>query len=148
LPDRGQFAVEHMLVVAFGILIMIPIIYFFYSYSVNQMDEVTMTQLNRMGNDIINNAESVYYMGNPSRITLDSNMPAGVRNITIVGNKELVFKVTYKDKLSDVAFSSNVPIVGPYLNETNTNCNSVCYSAGLKHITVISQGENVSIVFR
>ena len=148
MPKKGQFAVEHMLVVAFGILIMIPIIYFFYSYSVRQVDEVAMTQLNRMGNDIINNAESVYYMGKPSRITLDSNMPGDVRNITIMGNKELVFKVTYKDTLSDVAFSSNVPIVGPYLNQTDTKCDSSCYSPGLKHITMISNGENVSIVFR
>ncbi len=148
MTDRGQFAVEHLLVVAFGLLVIIPIIYFFYNYSVSQVDEVSMTQLNRMGNDILNNAESVYYMGKPSRITLDSNMPSGVRNITVLGSKELVFWVTYNGKVSEVAFSSNVPIEGPYVNETDTSCNSACYSAGLKHITLISQGENVSIVFK
>ena len=148
MPDRGQFAVEHLLVVAFGLLVIIPIVYFFYNYSVSQVDEVSMTQLNRMGNDILNNAESVYYMGKPSRITLDTNMPSGVKNITVLGSKELVFWATYNGKVSEVAFSSNVPIGGPYINETGTKCNYACYSAGLKHITLISQGENVSIVFK
>jgi len=148
LTGRAQFAIEHILVVAISIMVIIPIVYFFYNYSVSQMDEVSMTQLNRMGNDILNSAESVYYMGNPSRVTLDTNMPGNVVNITIMGNKDLVFKALFNGRLSDVAFSSNVPIVGPYINETGTRCNNGCYSAGLKHITMICQGDNVSIVFK
>lgn len=148
MSDKAQFAVEHMLVIALGILVIIPIVYFFYNYSVSQMDEVSMTQINRMGNDILNSAESVYYMGKPSRVTLDTNMPPGVNGIYILGTKEIVYNFTFRGKYSDIAFSSNVPIAGPYANETGTPCSSACYSPGLKHITMISEGENVSIVFK
>ena len=149
MSKKAQFATEHILVVAFGLLIIVPIVYFFYTYSIGQVEEVSLTQINKMGNDIINNAETVYYMGKPSRITLDVNMPDNIENIVILGNKELVFHIDVgMSNYTEMAFSSNVPIVGPYINKTGIMCNTACYSPGLKHITAISQGTNVSIVFK
>ena len=149
MARRAQFATEHILVVAFGLLIIIPIVYFFYSYSIGQVEEVSYTQISKTGNDIINNAEIVYYMGKPSRITLDVNMPDKVMNITILGNKELVFFIDVgKGNYTEMAFSSNVPIAGPYLAKTGVPCSSPCYSAGLKHIITLAEDTNVSTIFK
>jgi len=149
LNKKAQFAIEHILVVAFGLLIIIPIVYFFYTYSIGQVEEVSHTQISKTGNDIINNAEAVYFMGKPSRITLDVNMPDMVHNITIMGNKEIVFFLNaIGGDYTEMAFIANVPISGVYLNSTSTRCDEVCWSPGLKHITVESLGDEVAVIIK
>ncbi|MBU3941516.1 MAG: hypothetical protein KKF74_01240 [Nanoarchaeota archaeon] len=103
--------------------------------------------VNRFGTQIIDAAEKVYYLGGPSKTTLDLTMPKGVRNMEIWCNQELVF---FLADGSELAFKSRVNIT---TNITADDASGRCcynftkrdYSPGLKHVIVEANGDNVLI---
>ena len=149
---RAQFAVEHILVIAIGIMILIPVINILYGYSKGQTDDITTAQIQNMGNSIIDTSETIYFMGDPAKITLEETMPGNINEITVLGNKELVFYIG--DKNSSYPFLSDVPIDGPFYETVDVYCNEssvtkeTCFSQGLKKITILAGDDNSSIIIR
>lgn len=128
--NTGQASLEYLLVFTMAFVIMLPMLYLFYDYSTKSSELITSADLAIIGNDIINAAESVYYMGRGSRLVLDTTFPDGLLNITILsdwdaGVNELIFNLT-NGKI--MAYFSNVNINGSF-GETDI-------TPGLKHITV------------
>lgn len=123
------------MVVAVITVIVIPTIWIFYSYSQSSTTQLRTSQVEKIGNDIVNNAEKVYYMGVPSKITLEETMPDGVKNITIISDwaatppiNELVFYVKSDGKISEAVFSSKVNINGTFSLEA--------FSQGVKKVVL------------
>ncbi len=136
---KGQVSLEHLIMVAIAMLTLLPVIYLFYNYSKESTSEVNFASVNNLGNKIINRAESVYYLGEPSKLTLEENMPLAVQNIAILQDSinniyELVFTL---DGNETAVFSSDVPISGDF---TDTSV-----SQGTKTITIESLGSYVNI---
>ena len=149
---KTQFAMEHIAMIGFGILIIIPMVYLFSTNSLSQSEELITKQIEQIGNKITDNAETIYYMGTPSKITLEEMFPDKIVDIEIVNNEQLVFY--YSDKNSSRPFLSNVPIDGIYYEKTGDYCEDndvwmgACTAAGLKKITLKAEENNVSIIFR
>ncbi|MBS1266705.1 MAG: hypothetical protein MAG795_00674 [Candidatus Woesearchaeota archaeon] len=121
---------EFMLTFVIAFFILIPIIYVFHNYTSDSTQKRNYNQINIIGNDIVNNAESVYYMGQPARLTLVESMPSGIQSIYIESNwtkniNELVFQFHTGE---NVSFFSNVNI--------NASFNSSDFSQGIKEITL------------
>ena len=152
MKKRGQFAVEHIMVVGIGLLVIIPVIYMFYSYSSSQADQAMIAQVQKIGHEIVDNAETIYYMGEPAKVTIKEAFPDKINSIKVLGDGthyELVFKVG--DTGSENSFVSDVPIQGPFYEEIGVRCddqsvNGACYHAGKRSISLIALGDNVSIV--
>ncbi len=149
--SKGQFAVEHLMVIGIGILLIIPVVNMLYSYSSHQTDELGMAQISNIGNQIIDSSETIYYLGQPSRITLEENFPDQINEIKILGNRELVFYVGSKN--SSYPFLSNVRIDGIFYGDLETYCNDTsvqgaCYSPGIKKIMILAGDDNASIIFK
>jgi len=144
---KAQASMEYLLVAGMITLVILPSIYIFYSYSHRSNQEIAQSQINRFGTQIIDAAEKVYYLGGPSKTTLDLTMPDGVRNMEIWCNKELVF---FLADGSDISFKSVVNIT---TNITANDASGRCcynftkrdYSPGLKHVIVEANGDNVLI---
>jgi len=93
--------------------------------------------VNVIGNDIVNAAESVYYMGNPARLTLVETMPTGIKLIHIESNwtkdiNELVFQFFSGE---NVSFFCNVNI--------NESFNNASFTQGIKKIVLDSANDSV-----
>lgn len=136
---KAQASMEHVMIVGVALVTILPMVYLFYSYSQSSVEGINLARLNKFGRSLVNNAESVYYLGAPTRITIEESMPDGIRNMTIksddlLGIYELIF--TLNDG-SDIAYSSNVNISGSF-NEDD-------FSVGLKNIIIESRGTYVLI---
>jgi len=81
MPKKAQASAEYILVSSLILLIILPTIYIFYSYSNKSSEEIRQSQVNKVGTDIVDAAEQVYYLGEPSKTTLDAIMPDGVEKI-------------------------------------------------------------------
>lgn len=138
MEKKSQSSIEYMVIVAFGLFVLIPVIIMFYTYSESASSDVSLIRLNNIGTTIINNAESIYYLGEPSRVTIKVNFPNGVEGITtksIEQVHELIFNVT---GASELAFSSNVNISGTF--------NDQSYSPGDKNVELIAHNDFVEII--
>jgi uncharacterized protein (UPF0333 family) len=154
LAKKAQFAVEYLLVVGIGLVILIPSLAMFYNYSSGQTEEAIVAKIGTIGRSILNNAETVYYMGPPSRRTLELEFPRKIHNFTIQnitneGKMIYILNLVIGDKESNYPFISEVPISGPYFGNKDQRCedhNYACYSSGKKRIILDAGQNNVSII--
>ena len=83
---RGQISMEYLLVTAFAFLILVPIILIAYSQQSRFSQDVTAAQLQKIGSTLVDNANAVYYAGQPTKRTVQLYFPEGIQGITISGN--------------------------------------------------------------
>lgn len=153
---KSQYATEYLLIVGIGLIILIPSIALFYNYSMEQSDEAIISRVNSIGRSIVSNAETVFYMGEPSRRTIEHEFPNKIYNISIEsdGNNYFELRFTVGDRRNIFPFPSNVPIDGPfYRNRTGLMCNDTdvnraCYSSGKKNVVLEARDDSVRIIIR
>ncbi len=144
---KAQASMEYLLVAGLIMLVILPSIYIFYSYSHRSNQEIAQSQVNRFGTQIIDAAEEIYYLGGPSKTTLDLTMPNGVRNMEIWCNQELIF---FLADGSELGFKSKVNITTNITSDDASgrrcyNFTKEDYSPGLKNVIVEANGDNVLI---
>ena len=147
MKKRAQAATEYLLVGTLVTLVILPTMYTFYAYSQTSNEEIRQSQLNKVGTDIVDIAEQIYYLGEPSKITIDITMPEGIRRMEIWCNQELVF---FLEDGSEIAFKSRVNIT---TNITADDVSGRCcynltqrfYSPGLKRIIIEAKKDYVFI---
>ncbi|RLE42166.1 hypothetical protein DRJ48_04105 [Candidatus Woesearchaeota archaeon] len=130
---RAQAAMEYILVASLLLLVFVPTTIIFLSHIRSSSDELTMSKLDKLGHDIVNNAEEVYYQGVPARITLRENMPNGVKRMYVLNNwtrtpavNQLIIVYNSKEGEQELVFDSRVNINGTFSNES--------LSKGIKNI--------------
>jgi len=131
---RAQVAMEYMILVGFLVVVTIPLILVYNTQYRGTNQQIIANQCDQLGQKIIDTAESIYYLGQPSKTTIKIYMPQQIVNVT-VGNREIVFMITGQGGgISEVVKMSNVPING-----------TLEPSAGMHFITVQSVGSYVNI---
>jgi hypothetical protein len=78
LHKKSQSSFEYLAIFGIGLIVLIPFIYLFQQYSTASSQQITYSSISAIGNDIINTAEAVYYMGPPAKLTLFENFPSGI----------------------------------------------------------------------
>ena len=89
---KAQVSMEYLLVVGLGFLLIIPIILIAYTQSSRFSNDVTTAQIQKVGTELVDAINSVYYAGPPTKKTMKLYFPDGINNITIQGDK-LIFSV-------------------------------------------------------
>ncbi|MBI4438698.1 hypothetical protein HY640_02090 [Candidatus Woesearchaeota archaeon] len=92
----GQISLEYAMVLSFVLLLILPAGYFLYTYTSNVQKQTQANSLNAIGRDVSNNGEAVFYLGYPSLITFEENMPEGVEYMEIYRD--------WNQKVSDLNF--------------------------------------------
>lgn len=128
---RGQASVEYVVLVGFITFVIIGILSLALIYTGSVRDSIRMNQIISYSNKVISSAESVFYAGAPSKITIAVHLPEGIETLEIVDDN-LVFTVHTSTGLSRVAFQSSVPISGSLDN-----------SQGLRKIQILAQAGSV-----
>ena len=111
---RAQVSMEYLVVVGIALLILIPGSYFFYKYSRNTNDQVVRSQIDSVGSQIVSQAKSVYSFGKDNRVTIDINIPAEVKNVTLYDGEELVFTYGSNSGTQEALFFTDVNLTGVY----------------------------------
>ena len=144
---KAQSALEYIMIIALSLAIIIPTAYLFYKFSSESNIQVTDAQMNEIGRNIIDTAETVYFSGKDSQVVLDINMPKNLYDAYILKNRELVFKLYTEIGESERVFfsSEDIDIASndPSLEcRDNGNCDlSSIGSSGLKRVQIKAVGD-------
>ena len=109
---EAQISVEYLVIIGFVTVITIPLIIIYYTFTQESNDEITSSQISQISKKIVDAAESVYYIGEPSQTSLRINMPDNVLSANLSSGKELVFKVRSGTGNADIVQTTSVNISG------------------------------------
>ena len=116
---KGQFATEYLIIAGFMLFALLGGIYLFYTSSPPR--ESVDAQIQLLGNTLTDTAHDVYFIGKPSKVTLEVIFPGGLRNLTVnpAEPKELIIQydnpqggIAEKVFLSRVRLATNVNLLG------------------------------------
>ncbi|MFH1210857.1 MAG: hypothetical protein V1645_02990 [archaeon] len=125
MEKRGQVSIEFMAIIGFVTLIAITMLIISQFYQREVSTQVETNQVDHLARKIIEASESVYYLGEPSKTTINANMPDHVESVSISTN-DITFKVNVAGgKTTDISYSSNVNLTG-----------SISSTPGLKKISI------------
>ena len=112
IKKEAQISVEYLFVIGFTTLITIPLILIYYSFTGESNQEITSSQTLQIAKKVVDAAESVYYLGEPSQTILKVSIPDNVIAANLSGGYEVVFKMKTALGTSDIVQSSSVNITG------------------------------------
>ena len=121
MKKRGQLSIEFVITVGFALLMIIPLTILMYEQMTNAYKDVNGNQAFLIARRITDAANSVYYLGYPSTVTLRVYMPEGIKSINIT-RTEIAFVMETK---SDIVSSAKVNLTG-----------SLTSSSGSKYIKI------------
>lgn len=132
---RGQISFEYLIVISFVVFIVLMILSVALYYITSSRDQIKINQLVTFSNKVISSAESVYYAGEPSKVTITAYLPEGVQSIQILENS-FVFSILTSTGNTVIAFPCNVPL-DPVIDIT--------LNEGLKRLTILADTNAVHI---
>ena len=124
IKSKAQSSWEYLIIVALILGVIVPTAYLIFRFSSESNEQILDTQINEIGKDIIDTAESVYFSGKGSRMVLEVYMPENVLDVYIRANRELVFKTTTDlGEVERVFFSSpGIKITSDDFYDTVPDC--------------------------
>ena len=108
---KSQISVEYMFIIGFATLITIPLLMIYHYYTSDSRDSVQTSQALQVARNIVDSAESVYYLGDPSQTTIKANFPGGIQS-TNLSNNEVHLKIKVKNGITDIVQVSSVNMSG------------------------------------
>ncbi|MEM4267491.1 MAG: hypothetical protein QXK37_01535 [Candidatus Woesearchaeota archaeon] len=130
---RSQFAIEYVVIVSFALLALIPLLFIYGSEKSAVEMRVNANQAHLLARKIVDSAETVYYLGEPSKTTLKVYMPKNIDAI-IITEKELVFRMKWQGETTDITQQSQVNLSG-----------SLSPHAGIRYISITATDTGVII---
>lgn len=130
---RGQASAEYLILLSFIMGIVLIVVILFQSYMQETQDSIRLAQADQLAHKIVDTAEKVYYLGEPSKMTIKAHMPGNVKSITLA-NKEVYFLLGTSQGDNEVGTISKVNITG-----------NLATNEGVYEILVESKGDYVQI---
>lgn len=133
---RAQVSVEYLLIIGFIAVVTVPLIILYYNYTADSSDEIVASQINQIANKIVDAAESVYYLGEPSQTTIKAHIPGQIVGAGL-DNKEVIFNVSTRTGISEIVKVSSVDLSG-----------SLPIEKGIYSITLKARTTDVEISYK
>jgi len=133
MKKRGQVSMEYLIIIGFVTFIIIGILGISIIYSSSIKDRIKVIQINNFGSKLISSAESVFYAGNPSKITIQTYLTENIEDITIT-SKTIIITYYLSTGMSKTAFTSEIPLEG-----------TITTSSGIKNIEIVAGDDKAYI---
>jgi len=137
---KGQVSVEYLIIVALAMAIIVPGAVLFYNYANESNEKISASQINKIGKNIVSQAEDIYTIGKNSWTTIEASFPEPVTKAYILDN-ELVIKYDTSRGPTEAVFFSDVPIQGGF---SGGNISSA-FHTGFMSVKIESLGSSVLI---
>ena len=108
---NSQVSIEYMVIIGFVAVVTIPLLIIYHTFTEDSGVQINSAQIQQAAKKVVDAAETVYYLGEPSQTTVKLNLPSNII-LTNLSNNELVFKVKTRAGISDIVQSSSVNISG------------------------------------
>ena len=131
---KAQVSVEFITVFGFVLLMTVPLVTIFFDQSEAVKDRIAENQLRNIAIKIADKAETMYYLGEPSRTTLKAYFPERIENVNIT-QRTIIFEYRRAgNALSPISYTSRVNISGTISTEP-----------GIHYLEIRSLGDEISI---
>ena len=137
MQSQGQISVEYMVIIGFVTVITIPLVIIYQSIVQESNEEISSYQIRHIAKKIVDESQTVYYLGEPSQSTIKINMPGNIVLANLSYGYELVFKIKTKTGKSDIVLNSAVNITG-----------SLPTSQGLYTLTIKAKEDHVEVSYK
>ncbi len=145
---KSQAAVEYLTIVGVAFAIIFPAAILFYNYSQTSNIEVMESQINLVGNKILDRAEAMYSLGEGSWVQLEANIPEIVKNVYFIPKEEMVIAYKTQQGIEETVFFTDLNITTPY-NFTDSGVTlyniSDDFHTGLIKVRIESKGDYLLI---
>ncbi|HSU72795.1 MAG TPA: hypothetical protein VLJ21_03020 [Candidatus Binatia bacterium] len=131
MEKRGQVAIEYITILGFVLVTTLVMTYLFTQHTGTLNDAVIEHQVERIAEKIVDTAEAMYFLGEPSRTNIKLYFPLGILNASANG-QEIVFLVETSHGHDEVVKYSQVNITG-----------TIPTSPGIHYLQVEAQGNRV-----
>src|SRR3989338_1845309 len=108
---RAQASSEYIIIVGFVVGITIPLMLVYFTFANNVNDQIISAQLEQISKSIIDSADTVYFLGEPSQTTLKVYLPKGIQSVQII-NKAINYKIRTGHGINDIVFVSSSDLTG------------------------------------
>jgi len=110
MNNKGQIAIEYMLIIGFAITLLIPLFFIYSSQSADFICKVDREPPFIAGQRIADTAETVFYLGYPSRADVRVRLPISMKSGTLA-NRETVFAVC-NSTITEVIIPTSINMTG------------------------------------
>lgn len=133
MEKRGQVAIEYITILGFVLVTTMVMTFLFTQHTGSLNDSVIEHQVERIGEKIVDTAEAMYFIGEPSRTNIKLYFPQGILNASANG-QEIVFIVQTSRGRDEIVKFSQVNITG-----------TIPTSAGIHYLQIEAQGAVVAV---
>jgi len=112
---KAQAATEYMAVIGFASFAIIILIAASFFYQRDVTNQVVLNQVDRLAREIVDSAESVYFLGEPSKTTIKANIPQNVESVTVEPNA-INFQVKVTGGETSISYPSSINLSGSIRN--------------------------------
>ncbi len=123
-------SIEFVITVGFAMLMIIPLTLLLYEHTTTTYEDVNNNQAGLIARKITDTANAVYFLGQPSTITIKVFMPDDISSINITG-RELVM---VSETSSEIVSIADINLTG-----------SLSASSGLRFIKISALENQVNI---
>ncbi|PIN70514.1 hypothetical protein COV93_01195 [Candidatus Woesearchaeota archaeon CG11_big_fil_rev_8_21_14_0_20_43_8] len=124
---------EYLTIVGFVMVIIIPMLVIFYDFKSEAADTIRSSQVRQVGMKIVDTAETIYFLGEPSSTLLRIYLPDKIQSVEMLG-REIVFNISTRVGVDQIVMLSEVNVTGTIPN-----------NAGLHNMRFQSHGTYVDI---
>lgn len=142
--SKGQASFEYISMVAIVILFVVTGTGIIYNYSQRSSQDISLSTIQKIGNDLIDVSEKIYYVGGTSWETVRFNLPDSVKKMYVQNNYVLVIEYESNGGLSQAVFFSDINLTTPYMVDGLGNLSSN-FHPGVNSIRLTSNGNSVLI---
>jgi hypothetical protein len=121
---------ELLILMGFLTFVIIGILGIGYVYSNTINDRIKSNQINDFATKITSTAETVFYAGEPSKLTISAHLPSNVQDVQIVDDT-VVITYSLASGQNKAAYPSSVPIVENPSSQLTT-------LSGIKNIVIVA----------
>ena len=133
--SRAQASSEYIIIVGFVVGITIPLMLVYFTFANNVNNQIISAQLEQIAQSIIDSADTVYFLGEPSQTTLKVYLPTGIKSVQII-NKAINYKIMTSNGINDIVYVSSADLTG-----------LLPISAGVHFITVKAEAGGVKFSY-
>jgi uncharacterized protein (UPF0333 family) len=110
---KAQIAMEYLMIMGFVLAALSPLIVVYYVYTQGSTEELTASQLSKIAKEVVDSAEEVYYLGEPSQISMRVYVPGKLEGAQISG-KQFVLLLQTQNGPAEIVETSAVNISGSF----------------------------------
>lgn len=111
---KAQSSLEFLLTLGLAILLVFPAIQLFMIFTNNSAKDIVQSQIDDIGDGIIDAVETVKHFGDGAKVVLELNMPNTIENIEVFDRNSLYITMRLEQTPVTVHFDTFVNMTGDF----------------------------------